>query len=181
MKILLFLAALFFCQPALAAEAPAGRTAEQKDVAQPEATQAKAPETVPVNPGEYSCEYYTVKLPEGWKAIMPPKEDTGRITSIFEKDGHTSVVTLMATPSGGAEAKVFADMVAEQAKASKPEEKNGQYVFTTNQNGLRAKVWISAHGGIFLMTTIAGNEREGLRFIKNNISSEKYAALFPKQ
>lgn len=133
------------------------------------------------SPEEYSCKYYTATLPADWKAIVPPTEQQGNINAIFAQTPGKAVVTLINGPNVGADAKTIAEMFADQFKASKaPVEKNGQYSFSFMQNDSPSKAWVAVDGTEFMISIIAGNQKEAQRFLKNNITSEDYPKLLPQ-
>ncbi len=132
-------------------------------------------------PAEYSCKYFTVKMPEGWKAIVPPTEQQGNVNAIFARNTGMPVVTMVIGPNLGANAKTIAEMFSEQFKADKaPVEKNGQYSFTFPQNDLTARAFITVEGSEFMVMTIVGSQKEGRDFVKKYIHSEEYAKLLPQ-
>ncbi len=105
--------------PALAAEKTADTAAAPAAQAGDKA--AQAPETAtPAGPTELSSKYYTVSVPEDWKAIMPPTENQGMTSAIFARTAGSAVVTMVVGPRGAADAKTIAGMFAEQFKAEKP-------------------------------------------------------------
>lgn len=173
--MLVLLAMLGLClQSGYAAEKT---EAEHKDeTAKKEESAEKA-----LPPGEYDCKYYTVKLPEGWTAVMPPKEHVSTVNAIFATDMGGTVVTMIIGPSGGADLQTIAEMFAEQFKAIKPPVlKNGQYSFLFPLQGATAEAFISSLNDVFMVTTMVGNAREAKNFLKNSVRSEKWESLFPK-
>lgn len=131
---------------------------------------------------EFSCKYYTVKLPDDWKVFLPPTDQQGIVRALFGKESQNPTVAMAITPHGGMDVKTIADIFSQQFKASKsPVEKNGQYVFTITNNDLPTQVWVSVQGPLVMMTSITGNIKEGLNFLKNNVSTQDYSGLFPKQ
>ncbi|WP_165177985.1 hypothetical protein [Desulfovibrio sp. ZJ369] len=137
---------------------------------------------VPALAEEITTRYFTVNVPDDWKAVMPPSENQGMSTAIFVKASGALSVTLFAGPNSGADAKSIASMFAEQFKSEKPPvEKNGQYTFTFMQQNVSAQVWVATEGDAFLVTSIAGSPRkEGLEFVKKNVKSANYAGMLPK-
>lgn len=153
-------------------------SAQEKKTPEKDSAQAPAKKEVP---GEYVCKYFTVRLPDDWKAYLPPTEQQGMLSALFGKDNQSSTVALTITPHGGIDLMEVAEMFAQQFKAQKPPvEKNGQYVFNITRNELPGKVWVSCQGPLVMVTAISGNQKEGLNFIKNNISTENYKDLFPR-
>ncbi|WP_165071896.1 hypothetical protein [Desulfovibrio sp. ZJ200] len=136
---------------------------------------------VPALAEEVTTQYFTVNVPDDWKAV-PPSENQGVSTAIFAKASGALSVTLVAGPNGGVDAKSIAGMFAEQFKSEKPPvEKNGQYTFTFMQQNISARVWVATEGDAFLVTSIAGSPRkEGLEFVKKNVKSASYAGMLPK-
>lgn len=184
MRFLLLFLALLLATPALAAEvagpAPVGEAkleavpAEKQD----KASEPAAPQT---NPGEFVSPYFTVKLPEDWQAILPPTEQQGVLNAIFAKSSQDPIVTMIVMPHGGTDPKIIAEMFAEQFKAAKaPVEKNGQYTFAFTQGDTSSNVWVTSAEDVSMVTTISGNQKAGLEFIKKCFTSEKYARLFPR-
>lgn len=70
-------------------------------------------------PSEYSCKYYTVTLPDDWKAVLPPAEKHGMTNATFARVTGAPVVTMVVGARGVADAKTIATMFAEQFKAEK--------------------------------------------------------------
>lgn len=174
MRIIPLLLALLLVSPAFGAEAPA---LEQKNSDSETAANA----TAPVSTRDFTCKYYSVKLADGWKAIVAPEETLGSINAIFATDTGSTVVTMVAGPSGGEDAQTIAAMFAEQFKAQKqPTLKNGQYTFQFPIQNTVASAWVSVYDGIFMMSYIAGNTRQGLKFIRDCIRSDNYPGLLPQ-
>ena len=165
---------------ALAAYAPDSKTAANTA----ESASDKAPEPgaqAPEESGKYTCKYYSVKLPDGWRAIVPPEETLGNVNAIFATDTGNTVVTMVAGPSGGEDVKTIAAMFAEQFKAVKqPALKNGQYTFQFPIQNAMASAWVAAYDGVFMMSYIAGNTRQGMNFIRTGITSDSYPGLLPQ-
>lgn len=150
---------------------------------QPVATNSTAPAenaTTQAQPGSYTCKYYTVELPDGWKAIVPPEDQLGTVNAIFATDTGSSVVTMVAGPSGGADAKTIGNMFAEQFKATRsPVANNGQYSFPFPlQNGTATAI-VTSSGPNFMVTTIAGNMKAAQQFLKENVKSDNWPTLLP--
>lgn len=137
---------------------------------------------VPALAEEITTKYFTVTVPDDWKAVMPPSENQGVSTAIFAKASGTLSVSFVAGPKRGADAKSIAGMFASQFKSEKPPvEKNGQYTFTFMQQNVPAQVWVATQGDAFLVTSIAGSPyKEGLEFVKKNVKSANYADMLPQ-
>lgn len=130
---------------------------------------------------ELSTNYYTVTLPEGWKAVMPPTENQGMTSAIFAKTTGGVSVTIVVGPSSGADAKTIAEMFASQFKAEKPPvEKNGQYIFTFTQQNVPCQAWVATQGDVFMVTSLAGDSKEALAFLKKNVKSADFPHLLPE-
>lgn len=175
-------AALVLClaAPSLGAEkaddatAPAAKAADKA----PGAVEA-AP--APKGPEQLSCKYYTVTLPDDWKAIMPPTENQGMTSAIFARTTGSAVVTMVVGPRGVADGKTIAGMFAEQFKAEKPPvEKNGQYAFSFTQQGLPCQAWVGTEGDVFMVTTVTGNRKDAQAFIRQRVASTDYPKLLPQ-
>lgn len=174
------LLALCLSAPALAAEKTADTTAAP--VVQAGEKTAKAPDAAtPAGPTELTSKYYTVSVPEDWKAIMPPTENQGMTSAIFARTAGSAVVTMVVGPRGAADAKTIAGMFAEQFKAEKPPvEKNGQYTFSFTQQGMPCQAWVATEGDVFMVTSVTGNRKEAQAFIRQHIKSADYAKLLPQ-
>ena len=175
-------AALTLClaAPALAAEktndavSPAASTADKA----PEAAEA-AP--APKGPEQLGCKYYTVTMPDDWKAIMAPTENQGMTSAIFARTAGSAVVTMVVGPRGVADGKTIAGMFAEQFKAEKPPvEKNGQYAFSFTQQGMPCQAWVGTEGDVFMVTTVTGNRKDAQAFIRQYVKSADYPKLLPQ-
>lgn len=130
---------------------------------------------------ELSTRYFTANLPEDWKAVMPPTENQGLTSAIFAKTTGGVSVTIVVGPSSGADAKTIAEMFASQFKAEKPPvEKNGQYVFTFTQQNVPCQAWVASQGNVFMVTSLAGDHKEALAFLKKNVKSADFPDLLPK-
>lgn len=176
MKFATLFLILFLATPALAAE-----TADSAPDSAPEKNQPAVNATQPVSSNEFSCKYYKVKLPDGWKAIIPPEETLGNVNAIFATDTGNTVVTMVAGPSGGEDTQKIATLFAEQFKAPKPPVfKNGQYTFQFPIQKTLASAWVTAYDDTFMMSYIAGNTRQGLKFLKEAINSDNYPGLLPQ-
>lgn len=174
-------AALVLClaAPALAAEkagdaAPAAKTPEKA----PEAAEAVP---APKGPEQLACKYYTVTMPDDWKAIMAPTENQGMTSAIFARTAGSAVVTMVVGPRGVADGKTIAGMFAEQFKAEKPPvEKNGQYTFSFTQQGMPCQAWVGTEGDVFMVTTVTGNRKDAQAFLKKYVASADYPKLLPQ-
>lgn len=194
MKALFILLLLALAAPAAAAteaaDANAGNAQEQtknnaaqtKESAKDAADGEKKPA-----PGEYSCEYYTVNLPDGWKAIRAPEDRQGIVNAIFANNSGSTIITMIVGPRKGAEPAMIAGMFADQFKAPRqPVEKNGRYIFTFQQNDaatqkpVTATATITADGDNFMLTSYIGSQKEVQNFFKNNLKcKDEYAKLMP--
>lgn len=181
MKILIFVFLLVFSLPAYAADAPmenseVEKTAPAKVEDQPSANATQQPAS-----GEYTCKYYTVKLPTGWKAIVAPEEQLGNVNAIFATDTGSSIVTMVAGPSSGESAETIASMFAEQFKAKKaPVLDNGRYTFQFPIHNTMATAYVASYDGNFMMSYIAGDMRQAQKFIRTAIKSDSWPGLLPK-
>jgi len=136
---------------------------------------------VPALAEEVSTKYLSVDLPEKWKTVMAPTENQGTTTVIFSNAAGNTSVAFVTGPSGGADAKTVADMFAAQFKASKPPvEKNGQYTFAFTRQKKPCQAWVAATGDVFMVTTISGDRKAGLAFVKKHVKSDEFSALLPK-
>lgn len=179
-RITTLLMVLCLSAPAFAAEKAAGTT--DAPAAQAGEKAAKAPDAAaPAGPTELTSKYYTVSVPEDWKAIMPPTENQGMTSAIFARTAGSAVVTMVVGPRGAADAKTIAGMFAEQFKAEKPPvEKNGQYTFSFTQQGMPCQAWVATEGDVFMVTSVTGNRKEAQAFIRQHIKSAEYAKLLPQ-
>lgn len=197
MKTLIFLLALVLVSPAFAAgaasadQAPA-KAEKDKPVLKEETNKtgekdgktgdAKAEKEESAEPGEYSCKFYKVKLPDGWKAILPPSEQQGVVNAIFARNSGSPAISILIGKNGGADAKTIAGMFAEQFKSPKPPAENkGQYTFQYPQHdGITANVTVSCADDYFMVITVTGSMKEARQFIRDNIKSDEYKELFPQ-
>lgn len=140
-------------------------------------------ETVPASAGptELNCKYYTVSVPDDWKTLMPPTQNQGMTSAIFEQAAGSAVVTMVIGPRGVDDAKTIAGLFAEQFKAEKPPvEKNGQFTFSFSRQGMLCQAWVATEGDVFMLTSIWGNSNEAQAFIRQHVKSSDYAKLLPK-
>lgn len=178
MRILFLLLALALASPGHAADTGTAPTTETTPPAIKETPSANA--TQAAAPGEYSCKYYTVKLPEGWQAIVPPEEQQGNINAIFATDKGGTIVTMIGGPSSGQDAESVASIFAEQFKAKKaPVASNGFYTFQYPVQNITANAWVASYDGNFMLTTIAGDLKRGQKFIRDNVKSDTWPGLIP--
>lgn len=178
MRILFFILALAFAGSSQAAETTATPAPEAPTNGK-EAPSVNATQTP--SPGEYSCKYYTVKLPQGWQAIVPPEEQQGNVNAIFATDMGGTIVTMVGGPSSGQDAQSVANIFAEQFKAKKsPVSSNGFYTFQYPVQNITAHAWVASYDGNFMLTTIAGDLTRGQKFIRDNIKSDTWPGLIPK-
>lgn len=175
---------LALAAPAVAAEktateeaAPAPPAAATAD----KTTQTQEAAPAPAGPAELSCKYYTVTMPDDWKAVMPPTDNQGMTSAIFARTAGSAVVTMVVGPRGVADGKTIAGMFAEQFKAEKPPvEKNGQYTFSFTQQGMPCQAWVATEGDVFMVTSVTGNRKEAQAFLKQYVKSTDYAKLLPQ-
>lgn len=156
---------------------------EKKDKASQEnkTEEISGKQTASKEDNEYKCEFYTVTLPKGWRAILPPTEEVGNINAIFADSSNAIVITIIIGPRLGSDASEIAAIFAEQFKATEPpEKKNDQYLFYFPQNGATARAIVKVDGNFFLIATTIGNEREIKKFFSNNIKTEHYTGLIPR-
>lgn len=180
-KCFLLIIMLFSAQAVFAAESADVQQNSEKTGQTKEAASAKPSLTVDKPEFDYSCRYYSVKLPDGWKAYLPPTERQGLTTSIFGRENQNLTVTMVVTQHGGMDIKELSKIFADQYNASRPPvEKNGQYSFNITRNNLPAQVIVTTYGPDTMLTTITGNLRDGMNFIKNYVSSADYKELLPK-
>ncbi len=136
---------------------------------------------VPALADEVSTKYITADLPDNWKAVMAPTENQGTTTVIFSNAAGNSTVGFVTGPSGGTDAKTVAEMFASQFKSPKPPvERSGQYTFAFTQQQTPCQAWVATAGDIFMVTTITGDRKLGLAFIKRHVKSTEYNNLLPK-
>ena len=134
----------------------------------------------PAQAEELSCKYYSVRVPAGWYAVTPPTENQGMYNAVFVKGSGYPSVSLLAGETGGADLKTIADIFAEQYKATKPPTlKNGRYFFNFTREDKPCQAWITVQGQSFMVATLIGSPREGLRFVRNNVRSADYPDLLP--
>ena len=176
--ILAFGLALCLAAPALAAEKTDDAVAAKTTDKAPEAAEA-AP--APKGPEQLTCKYYTVTMPDDWKAERAPTEKQGMISAIFTRTAGSTVVSMIVAPRGVADGKTIAGMFAEQFKAEKPPvEKNGQYTFSFTEQGMPCQAWVGTEGDVFMVTTVKGNRKEAQAFIRQYVKSADYPKLLPQ-
>lgn len=128
------------------------------------------------------CEFYTVTLPADWKAVMPPTDSQGFNHAIFSNNNGSAGVDILISSASGTDTKTIAQMFSEQFKAEKaPTEKNNQYSFSFMQQGRPYQAYVATSGDYFCVTTLMGNKKLAMNFIRNNIKSGDYSRLFPQQ
>ena len=130
-----------------------------------------------------TCPFFTVALPDDWKAITPPEETTGisMTKAHFANAAGTSSVALVVGPNNGLDAKTIAQTYAQQYKARKaPVESNGQFTFSFLQQKMPCQAWITTQDDMFMVTVLMGNQREGLNFVRKHITSADYPKLLPR-
>ncbi len=130
---------------------------------------------------DVATKYLTISLPDNWKVVMAPSENQTTSTVIVSTASGNTSVGFVCGPSGGADAKTVAELFAGQFRASRPPvEKNGQYTFSFLQQQTPCQAWVAAEGDTFMVTTLLGDRKVGLAFVKKHVKSEDYAALLPK-
>ena len=134
-------------------------------------------------PDPLTCLYFSVDLPDDWKAVTPPETDsaTGITKAHFaSKSGSTTIVFIVGA-SAGLDAKSIAQVYAQQYKATKePVESNGQYSFSYMQQKLNCQAYITTQDDVFMFTAIMGNQREGMTFVRRQVTSADFAKLLPR-
>lgn len=131
----------------------------------------------------HECKYFSVTLPDDWKAVSEPKEHlaSGLATAHFARQNGTSAVLLMAGPAGGMDAKSIASTFAEQYKAKKePVESNGGYNFSFSQQKIACQAWVAVQDDVFMFMTFMGNQRDGQLFVRKHVKSADYGKLLPR-
>lgn len=177
--ILAALLVLSLAAPSLAAEKAADTGSATTDKVADKAPEAAAAATK--GPEQLTCKYYSVSLPDDWKALMPPTEKQGMTSAIFARTAGSAVITMVVGPRGVADGKTIAGMFAEQFKAEKPPvEKNGQYTFSFSQQGIPCQAWVGTEGDVFMVTTLTGNRKDAQNFIRQNVKSADYPKLLPQ-
>ena len=167
--------------PALAAEKGADGGAARAANASDNAPEAAETTPAPKGPEQLSCKYYTVTMPDDWKAVMAPAENQGMTSAIFARTAGSAVVTMVVGPRGVADGKTIAGMFAEQFKAEKPPvEKNGQYTFSFTQQGMPCQAWVGTEGDVFMVTTVTGNRKDAQAFLRQYVKSADYPKLLPQ-
>ena len=130
-----------------------------------------------------TCPFFTVALPDDWKAITPPEETTGigMTKAHFANTAGTSSVVLVVGPNSGLDAKTIAQTYAQQYKARKePVESNGQFTFAFLQQKMPCQAWITTQDDMFMVTVVMGNQREGLNFVRKHVTSADFPKLLPR-
>lgn len=133
------------------------------------------------DPNVFESQYYTVTLTPGWSMVTPPTENQGTVTSIFKSSSGSIVIMLVSGNLGGADLKTITDMFAEQFRAQKqPVLKNGRYTFSFLRDGKPCEAYIASADDLFMITTITGNKKEALDFIKHQVKSPEFSQLLPQ-
>lgn len=170
-------------------ESAASDTPDGKEAASPAAEGAESdqPAQEKPEPGVYSCAYYTVRLPEGWRAVLVPEERQGNVNAIFASANDQAIITPIVGPRGGADAATIAEMFAEQFKAqSPPVERYGQYFFSFEQtdaatgHSKKVDACVSTQGGQFMVTTWTGDQAQVRDFLTKSMTSDNYPDLLPR-
>lgn len=136
---------------------------------------------LPARAEQVVTRYLSVDLPEGWKVVMPPTESQAYSTAIFSNLAGNATVGFVAGPNGGTDAKTIAEMFARQFNASRtPTERNGQSTFLFTQQGSVHQAWVAVAGDAFLLTTLSGDRKEGLAFVRKFVQSRDFPDLLPR-
>ena len=105
----------------------------------------------------------------------------GQVWGDFTNAAGNSTVNFVTGPTGGADLKTVAETFATQFKSLKPPvEKGGQFTFAFTQQQTPGQSWVAGMGDLFMVTTITGDRKLGLAFIKRYVKSPEYANLLPK-
>ncbi len=142
-----------------------------------------AAETTTEATAPLTCLYYSVNLPDDWKAVTAPETDstTGITRAHFANKAGTTTVVFIVGASAGLDGKSIAQTYAQQYKATKePVENNGQYAFSFQQQKLNCQGYITTQDDVFMFTAIMGNQRDGMSFVRRNVSSTEFAKLLPR-
>lgn len=168
-------------KPEVAKDAKTPETPAPNAAKEEAKTENRTEKTGTKNDEVYSCKYYEVTLPQGWKAVSPPAEDNGNINAIFANATGSASVSIVVGPSLGTDAKSIAQTFAEQFKSRKPPvERDGQWVFSFRLNGVPARGIVRVAGDEFMFATATGATREIDSFLANSIKSADYPYLMPK-
>lgn len=118
-----------------------------------------------------SSQYYTVKLPDGWRTVMAPEEKQGNVNAIFATSDGSCVVTIVMGPTLGADAKSVAGMFADEFHASSPPtQKNKEYIFTFPQKEGMAQATVSVADHTFKLVTVYGDRKKADAFLASAIA-----------
>lgn len=131
----------------------------------------------------FTCPFFSVALPDDWKAVTPPEETPGigMTKAHFANAAGTSSVALVVGLNSGLDAKTIAQTYAQQYKASRePVENNGQFRFSFTQQNMPCQAWISTQDDMFMVTVVMGNQREGLTFVRKHVTSADFPKLLPR-
>lgn len=134
-------------------------------------------------PAPLTCLYFSVNLPDDWKAVTPPETDssTGITKAHFANKGGSTTVVFIVGATAGLDAKSIAQTYADQYKATRgPVESNGQYSFSYSQQKLNCQAYITTQDDVFMFTAIMGNQREGMTFVRRQVTSTDFAKLLPR-
>lgn len=136
---------------------------------------------LPAQAEKISTKYLSVDLPENWKVVMPPSESQAYSTVIFANATGTATVAFVAGPNGGVDAKTIATMFAEQFHAPRaPYARRGQQTFTFTQQNTVHQAWVATVEDAFLLSTLSGDRKEALAFIRNCVTSPAFPELLPR-
>ena len=130
-----------------------------------------------------TCPFFSVALPDDWKAVTPPEETAGigMTKAHFANTAGTSSVVLVVGSAGGLDTKTIAQTYAQQYKAPKdPVENNGQFTFSFSQQKMPCQAWVTTQDDMFMVTVVMGNQREGLNFVRKHVKSADYPKLLPR-
>lgn len=137
---------------------------------------------VPALAEEITTKYFTVTVPDDWKAVMPPSENQGVSTAIFAKASGTLSVSFVAGPKRGADAKSIAGMFASQFKSGKAAGGKKRPVYLYLHATERSGPGLGSHAGrrLFGDQHCGSPYKEGLEFVKKNVKSANYADMLPQ-
>ena len=135
----------------------------------------------PAGAESVASKYITVDIPDNWKIIMAPADPQEAGTIIISNSAGSTSIGFVSGPSGGASSKTVAELFANHFKAvAPPVERNGRYVFNFLQQQTPCQTWVAATEDVFIVTSVFGDRRIGLNFIKKHVKSEEFDALLPK-
>lgn len=128
-------------------------------------------------------EYFTIKIPAGWKLIRPVKsQPNGGISAAFAPADNSLAITInvIRAPEN---AKLIADHTAKNMQktgfqASTPKEKNGLWTFDISGKA-NGKAWFGANGSICGIVLMFGENFHIAQELLANLQS-KDRNIFPK-